>query len=188
MVQLNHRLKSGNGWVITSYSFVCNHFLYVMINPYHKLYFGLATLANACESTDMRDSADINNECKQWHVDIVRGGVLEYTTGTDRMEHSNPCGTGRILEKVEIYPHDDVIKWKYFPCYWPFVRGIHRSTVNSPHKGQWHGALTFPLTCAWINGWVNNWEAGDLGRHRAHYEVTVMLCLLFLITKVADGI
>ena len=23
--------------------------------------------------------------------------------------------------------HDDVIKWKHFPRYWPFVRGIHRS-------------------------------------------------------------
>ena len=34
------------------------------------------------------------------------------------------------------YCHDDVIKWKHFPPYWPFVRGIHRSTVNSPHKGQ----------------------------------------------------
>ena len=37
--------------------------------------------------------------------------------------------------------HDDVIKWKHFPRYWPFVRGIHRSPVNSPHKGQWRGAL-----------------------------------------------
>ena len=36
--------------------------------------------------------------------------------------------------------HDDVIKWKHFPPYWPFVRGIHRSPVNSPHKGQWWGA------------------------------------------------
>ena len=26
--------------------------------------------------------------------------------------------------------HDDVIKWKYFPRYWPFVRGIHRSPVT----------------------------------------------------------
>ena len=25
--------------------------------------------------------------------------------------------------------HDDVIKWKHFPRYWPFVRGIHRSPV-----------------------------------------------------------
>ena len=39
--------------------------------------------------------------------------------------------------------HDDVIKWKHFPRYWPFVRGIHRSPVNSPHKGQWRGALMF---------------------------------------------
>ena len=52
--------------------------------------------------------------------------------------------------------HDDVIKWKHFPRYWPFVRGIHRSPVNSPHKGQWRGALMFTLICARLNGWVNN--------------------------------
>ena len=70
--------------------------------------------------------------------------------------------------------HDDVIKWKHFPRYWPFVRGIHRSPVNSPHKGQWRGALMFTLISAWINGWVNNREAGDSRRHHAHYDVTVM--------------
>ena len=70
--------------------------------------------------------------------------------------------------------HDDVIKWKHFPRYWPFVRGIHRSPVNSPHKGQWRGALMFTLICARINGWVNNREAGDLRRYRAHYDVIVM--------------
>ena len=42
-----------------------------------------------------------------------------------------------------IHLHDDVIKWKRFPRYWPFVRGIHRSPVNSLHKGQWRGALIF---------------------------------------------
>ena len=62
-----------------------------------------------------------------------------------------------------------------FPRYWPFVRGIHRPPVNSPHKGQWRGALMFFLICAWINGWVNNREAGDLKRHRAHYDVIVMI-------------
>ena len=67
---------------------------------------------------------------------------------------------------------DDVIKWKHFPRYWPFVRGIHRVPVNSPHKGQWRGALMFSLICAWIHGWVNNHEAGDLRRHHAHYDVT----------------
>ena len=68
----------------------------------------------------------------------------------------------------------DVIKWKHFPRYWPFVRGIHRIPVNSPHKGQWRGALMFSLICVWINGWVNNREAGDLRRYRAHYDVSVI--------------
>ena len=75
--------------------------------------------------------------------------------------------------------HDDVIKWKHFPRYWPFVLEIHRSTMNSPHKGQWRGALMFSVICARINGWVNNREAGDLRRHRAHYDVIVMLQLRF---------
>ena len=70
--------------------------------------------------------------------------------------------------------HDDVIKWKHFPRYWPFVRGIHRSPVNFPHKGQWRGALMFSLICTRINGWVNNAEVGDLRRYRVHYDVTVM--------------
>ena len=72
-------------------------------------------------------------------------------------------------------PHDDVIKWKHFPRYWPFVRGIHRSPVNFPHKGRWRRALMFSLICARINGWVNNREAGDLRRHRAHCNVIVIL-------------
>ena len=68
-----------------------------------------------------------------------------------------------------------LMKWKHFPRYWPFVRGIHRSPMNSPHKGQWRGALMISLIYVWINGWVNNREAGDLRRYRAHYDVTVML-------------
>ena len=75
---------------------------------------------------------------------------------------------------VHFVAHDDVTKWKYFPRYWPFVREIHRSPVNSPHKGQWRGALMFSLICPWINGWVNNHEAANLRRHRTHYDVIVM--------------
>ena len=73
-----------------------------------------------------------------------------------------------------LFLHDDVIIWKHFPRYWSFVRRIHRSPVNSPHKDQWRGALMFSLICAWINVWVNDLEAGDLRRHRARYIVTVM--------------
>ena len=70
--------------------------------------------------------------------------------------------------------HGDFIKWKHFPRYWPFVRGIHRSPVNSQHKGQWRGALMFSLIYTWTNGWVNNNEAGDLRRHRTHHDLSVM--------------
>ena len=77
--------------------------------------------------------------------------------------------------------HDDVIKWKHFPRYWLFVRGIHRSF---PHKGQWRGALMSSLTCAWINGWVSNREAGDLRRHRAHYDVTVTAFVEFWLVVI----
>ena len=70
--------------------------------------------------------------------------------------------------------HDDVMKWKHFPRYWPFVRDIHRSPVNSPHKRQWCGALVFLSSAPWINGWVNDREAGDLRRYRAHYDITIM--------------
>ena len=77
--------------------------------------------------------------------------------------------------------HDDVIKWKLFSYYWPFVWGIHRSPVNSPHKGDWRGALKFPLICAWINDGVNNGEAGDFRRYRAHCGVTVVILQTFWI-------
>ena len=85
------------------------------------------------------------------------------------MDNTYPSDLHRVL------CHDDVIKWKHFPCYWPFVRGIHRWPMISPHRGQWHGGLMFSLICGWINGWVNNREAGDLRCHRAHYEVNLMI-------------
>ena len=65
--------------------------------------------------------------------------------------------------------YDDVIKWKHFPRDWPFVRGIHQSSVNSPHIGQWRGALMYYFICAFfINNWANDGDVGDLRRHRAH--------------------
>ena len=70
--------------------------------------------------------------------------------------------------------HDDVIKWKQFPRYWPLVREIHRSPIDSPHKCQWRGALMFSLICAWMHGWANNRDGDHLRRPRAHYDITVM--------------
>ena len=68
----------------------------------------------------------------------------------------------------------DVIARKHFQHYWPFMRGIHWSPVDSPHKGQWHRALMFPLICAWTNSWGNNRDAFDLRHHCTHCDSTVM--------------
>ena len=95
-------------------------------------------------------------------IQVIAHRVIENHVSSNNMVIEEACH------------HDDVIKWKHFPRYCPFVPGIHRSPVNSTHKGQWRGALMFSLIWAWINGWVNNREAGDLRRHRAHYDVIVM--------------
>ena len=76
------------------------------------------------------------------------------------------CKNVSALQHIPIYVHDDFIQWKLFPRYWPFVRGIHGSQVNSPQKGQWRGALKFSLICTCLNGWVNKREAHPLWRHR----------------------
>ena len=106
-----------------------------------------------------------------WHHDMetlstllaLCGGNLLVTGG-----FPSQCGSGK-----HHCNHDDVVKWEHFPFCWLFVGGIHRSLVNSPHKGQRRRALMFSLICAWINSWANNRDAADLKRHRAHYDVTV---------------
>ena len=76
--------------------------------------------------------------------------------------------------KIPLF-HDDVIKWKHFRvaghlC-WEFTGD---RWIPLTLEGQWRGALTFSMMCAWTNGWVNNRDADDLTRHRAHYDVIVM--------------
>ena len=95
--------------------------------------------------------------------DYLRGNLADVIDdGTDQVSNAPPG-------------HDDVIKWKYIPRNWPFVQGIHRSPVNSPHKGQCRRALMCSLIWAWINGRVVSREAGVWKRHRTHYDVTVMI-------------
>ena len=72
-----------------------------------------------------------------------------------------------------------VISWwrhqmETFSALLAICAGNSPSPVNSPHKGQWRRALMFSLICAWINGWINNGDAGDLRSHRAHYDVIIM--------------
>ena len=88
--------------------------------------------------------------------------------------------------------HDDVIKWKYVLCYWPFVRGIHRSQVNSPHKSQWRVALMFSFICAQTNSLANNGNMVDLRCHHTHHNAIVTIielskCILIFHVAVAFG-
>ena len=83
-----------------------------------------------------------------------------------------------ICHSIPCYPSDDLTWWRHqmepLSALLALCVGISPVPVNSPHKGQWRGALMFSLICAWINDWVNNREAGDLKRHRGHNDVSVM--------------
>ena len=50
-------------------------------------------------------------------------------------------------------------------------------------KAQWRETLMFSLICTWTNGWANNPDAGDFGRHRTYHDVTVMLNTDFMLTS-----
>ena len=91
----------------------------------------------------------------------------------------------QFLGCIEVSPviHDDVTKWKNFPRYWPLC-------------GEFTGNRWIPLAKAsdaelwcllWspsrINNWVNNREAGYLRRHRAHYDVIVVIWVHIWIYK-----
>ena len=104
---------------------------------------------------------------ERWHLAYTKTSVY-YVNGTDVIIHP----ASNTFHKVWI------TWWRHqmetFSALLAICAGNHRSTVNSPHKGQWRGALMFYFIWASISGWVNNREAGDLRRHRAHCDVIVM--------------
>ena len=69
--------------------------------------------------------------------------------------------------------HDDFIKWTHFPRYWPFVWGVHRSPVNSPHKGQdvfFDLRLNKRLSKQWWGRWFETLSC-PLWRHSNGYFI-----------------
>ena len=79
---------------------------------------------------------------------------------------------------TDIKPQRNITWWRHqmetFSALLAIFAGNSPVPGEFPHKGQWRGALMLSLICVWINAWVNNREAGDLRRHRAHYDVIVM--------------
>ena len=68
--------------------------------------------------------------------------------------------------------HDDVIKWKHFPCNWPFVRGISPVTGEFPAQRPVTRSFDVSLICA-LNkrlskqslGWWFETPSRSLWRH-----------------------
>ena len=92
------------------------------------------------------------------------------------------CIVSGLSYVVDILCYTEIEPWstwcrhqmETFSALLAICEGIHRSSVDSSHKDQWRGALMFSLVWARTNGWANNWDAGDLRRHCAHYNVTAM--------------
>ena len=90
--------------------------------------------------------------------------IPQETHGTTRQRWHSCVSIMHLRNKLSPYPlsydtrhwfwHYDVIKWKHFPRYWRFVRGLKRSLLDSLHKAQWRRALMFSSMCTWTNGWA----------------------------------
>ena len=89
-----------------------------------------------------------------------------------------PCSKHTMYDGFSCWGNWDMSWWRHqmetFSALLALFAGNSPVTGEFPHKSQWRGALGFSLICTWINGWVTNREAGDLRRHRAHYDITVM--------------
>ena len=57
-----------------------------------------------------------------------------------------------------------IMTWKCCPHYWPFVRGIHLSEVDCPHKLP----VIFSVLSVWTSCWTNSWVTDDFRHHDAH--------------------
>ena len=107
---------------------------------------------------------------------VGRGYKYGITYGVTRPQWVNVCG---MMVWFFLHLFTNLTAWwrhqmETFSALLALCAGNSPVRVNSPHKGQWRGALMFTLICVWINGCVNNREAGDLRRYCAHYGVTVM--------------
>ena len=95
-------------------------------------------------------AVNLNNGGEQREC-LFQSSQSDWSNCLKTTSYFTPRFNTSLLNRWLLFAHNDVIKWKHFPRYWPFARGIHRSPMNSPHKGQWRGTLMFSLICAWIN-------------------------------------
>ena len=131
-------------------AFIFNYSVYLIV---YVMYFSsinrycLIVLLSLLDTSSSHINYTVCYRClllKHWSCEVGKYGIA--------------CGKRAVCHVMFQYAillafgsHDDVIKWKHFPHYWPFVRVIHRSPVDYPYKDRWRGALIFSLICAWTN-------------------------------------
>ena len=94
--------------------------------------------SNFTQSTQRLNIQESNHN--NWFYWLTFRGIFHIT----KMSRSSTWFRTWIINEIHIKPR--------FPRHWPFVRGIHLSSKDSPHKGQWRGALmSFFSICAWTN-------------------------------------
>ena len=104
------------------------------------------------------------------HISVLNGALWDM-----EQVHSGICEIGLLLVIVRLSDSWWRHQMETFFALLALCAGNSPIPVNSPHKGQWRGSLMLSLICVWMNGCVNNRETGDLRRHRAHYDVRVMI-------------
>ena len=65
--------------------------------------------------------------------------------------------------------------WRHQMALLVLCEGNPPVTSEFPSQGPVTRSFDIFLICVWTNGWANNRDAPYLRRHRAHYDVTVMI-------------
>ena len=101
---------------------------------------------------------------KLWAQQLWRDRMKRYLSDSLVIDFIHGVIQSRSCKNGIYQQHDDVIKWKHFPRYWPFVRWIPRTPVTRNFD------VFFDLS---LNKRLSK-QSGDLRRHQTHYDVIVM--------------
>ena len=116
----------------------------------------------------LRNCSILSHVNQRWPK--IRNGIIRGFQSVPKFKSSIAINCYRMMTSSN----------RRFPRYWPFVRWIPQRLVTQ--------SVDVSLISVWINGWVNNGEAGDLRRHRTHCDVTVMFFFLYLAGDQNNGI
>ena len=99
----------------------------------------------------------------QWLISRNQLSIKPLTNWSLATPHSSPMS--ECWHRWVTY-YCDVMIWKHFPHYWPFVRRIHRSPANQ--TGPVMRRFGFHFVLRWTRFWTSNAMTGDLRRLGAH--------------------